>query len=65
MEKPFFKSRDFDMQPYTPDEMRVVVYLQTVAPDVGAGDDPVGFILAAHNYLMRQATKDIVRGRSQ
>lgn len=49
-----FDPRDFDKQPYSKEEMRVVEYLQSVAPDVGAGDDPIGFILAAHNYLMRE-----------
>jgi Protein of unknown function (DUF551) len=42
--------RDFDTKPYTPDERRVCEYLQQIVPDIGCGDDPVGFIIASHAF---------------
>lgn len=49
-----FDPRDFSANPYSGDEIRIVEYLQSVAPDIGAGDDPIGFLIAAHHYLMRE-----------
>lgn len=49
-----FDPRDFDKNPYSKEEGRVVAYLQLIAPDVGGGDDPIGFLLASHNYLIRE-----------
>lgn len=43
--------RDPDMDPYRPDERRVVEYLLEIAPDIGAGDDPIGFLIASHRVL--------------
>jgi hypothetical protein len=43
--------RDFDKHPYTPDERRVCEFLQTLAPDIGCGDDPIGFLLACYRML--------------
>lgn len=33
---------------YSLDEQRVVDYLLKVMPDIGAGDDPIGFLIASH-----------------
>lgn len=49
-----FESRDYFRNPYTDAEMRVVEYLHLVAPDIGGGDDPLGFIIASHKYLLRE-----------
>lgn len=49
-----FEPRDLKDKPYSNDECRVVDYLYLVAPDIGAGDDPIGFLLASHNWLMRE-----------
>lgn len=49
-----FEPRDLQTRPYSKEESRVVVYLHMVAPDIGAGDDPIGFLLASHNWLMRE-----------
>lgn len=42
--------RDLDQQPYSADEQRVVAYL--VERGLGGGDNPIGFILASHAYLV-------------
>lgn len=46
--------RDFDIQPYTPDEMRVCKFLQEIAPDLGCGNDPIGFFLACYATLIAE-----------
>ncbi len=44
--------RDMDKNPYSADEQRVCEYLQQITDSqVGCGDDPIGFLLASHNYL--------------
>lgn len=50
--------RDFDTQPYSADELRIVKYLTEIAPDIGAGDDPIGFILASHAQLVHDRKDD-------
>jgi len=45
---------------YSKDEQRVVEYLAKVIPDVGAGGDPIGFLIASHNSLV-QIMKDVRR----
>lgn len=40
--------RDFDKKPYSTDEARVAEWLARLG--VGGGDDPIGFILASHEY---------------
>ena len=40
---------------YTPDQERVVEYILELTNDeIGAGDDPIGFILASHAHLREQ-----------
>ena len=44
--------RDFEANPYTPDEQRVVDYLlEATGGIVRAGDDPIGFLIASHRAL--------------
>jgi hypothetical protein len=33
------------------DELRVVAWIQSRAPDVGGGDDPIGFLMASYELL--------------
>lgn len=50
-----FPERDFDANPYTPEEKRVAEYIaQQTGGAVGAGDDPIGFLLASHQFTMRE-----------
>jgi hypothetical protein len=44
--------RDFKTNPYSHDELRVVGYLAKILPDVGAGDDPIAFLIASHNVIV-------------
>jgi hypothetical protein len=48
---PSRNERNFDTHPYTPDELRVVAWIQKRAPDVGGGDDPIGFLLSSYELL--------------
>jgi hypothetical protein len=44
--------RDFETNPYSPDEERVADYLiEITAGAIGAGDDPIGFLIASHASL--------------
>lgn len=52
--------RDFESTPYTDEEMRVVNYLRFMCPDIGAGDDPIGFLLASHGALVRDREADAI-----
>lgn len=44
--------RDFDTNPYTPGEQRVADYLDDLMEGHGAGDDPIGFLIASHASLI-------------
>jgi len=44
--------RDFESQPYSPDEQRVASWL--MAHGIGGGDDPIGFILSSLEFAMGQ-----------
>lgn len=46
--------RDFDLNPYSPEEARVAKYLMEKT-GIGGGGDPIGFILASHNALAERA----------
>lgn len=47
--------RDFEANPYTPHEQRVVKYLDEEIPGgMGGGDDPVEFLIASHESLRRR-----------
>ena len=37
--------------PYSPDEQRVVDWLRKNVPDIGAGNDPIGFLLAGYDMV--------------
>lgn len=43
--------RDLDENPYTKDEQRVVAWLVGRSPEIGGGDDPIGFLLASYEYV--------------
>lgn len=44
--------RDLDKNPYSIDEQRVVLFF--FERGTGGGDDPIGYILASHQYLAEQ-----------
>lgn len=44
--------RDFENNPYSKDEERVAKWL--CERGVGGGNDPIGFILTAHEYAMQE-----------
>lgn len=46
------KGRDLEKNPYSPDEERVVQWMDRLG--IGGGDDPIGFLLASHDLLARQ-----------
>lgn len=46
--------RDFDSRPYSPDETRVATWLVGRCPDIGSGDDPIGFVLASYELIIMQ-----------
>lgn len=42
-------------KPYSPDEQRVCDYIAVVSNgQIGAGDDPIGFLIASHRYLSQR-----------
>lgn len=45
--------RDFDKNPYTPDEERVAKWLVDTG-GVGGGDDPIGYLIAAFEYMAKE-----------
>ena len=51
--------RDPETHPYTVEERRVCAYLQTLMPDIGCGDDPIGFLIASHAAI-RQDREGII-----
>lgn len=58
--RPADLERDFDRQPYSRDEQRVADWLHARAPEIGSGDDPIGFVLASYDHLriQRNAARD-------
>ena len=54
------KTRQPKMQPYSLDEQRVCAYLQQITKgQIGCGDDPIGFLIASHQWLLLHATDNI------
>jgi len=49
-----YKHRDFDKQPYSSDEFRVVQFFRELTHDLGGGDDPIGFLLGSYRMLRGQ-----------
>lgn len=46
--------RDFEANPYSPEEQRASDYIQHITNgQVGSGDDPIGFLIASHNFMIR------------
>jgi hypothetical protein len=49
--------RDFEKNPYTPDEQRVSDYIQEVVLGlIGSGDDPIGWLIT-HTRVLRDIVK--------
>lgn len=47
--------RDFTTNPYSPDEQRIVDWLLERSRDtVGAGDDPISFVLASYEQICQE-----------
>jgi len=44
--------RDFDKNPYSPDEARVAKFFGDKG--TGGGDDPIGALMASHDYAIAQ-----------
>lgn len=55
------QERDFDANPYSPDEERAAAYMRRLLPNVGTGDDPIGFVLASWEQMV--AERKSLRGR--
>jgi hypothetical protein len=47
--------RDFEEKPYSSDEQRVAKWLSEKG--VGGGDDPVGYLMVAHDYLVGERNR--------
>jgi hypothetical protein len=59
------EERDFEANPYSEQENRVVDYLIGLTDGhVGAGDDPIGFLISSHGYIVQQQRESsvIIRG---
>lgn len=61
---PLRKDRDIETAPYDRQEQRVCAYLQSVASSLGCGDDPIGFLIASHNFIMNQQKKEKQLGKN-
>jgi hypothetical protein len=49
------EDRNLNEKPYSPDEERVADYIVGLMGGVaGAGSDPIGFLIASHNYIQQQ-----------
>lgn len=50
---PLCRERDIEKSPYSADEARVVIHLASLFEGkLGAGDDPIGFLIASHAALV-------------
>lgn len=59
-------NRDFDKNPYSPDEERVAKWLDDKA-GVGGGEDPIGFLIASYAYIMhmnKELQRELDHGKS-
>jgi len=45
--------RDFDKNPYSPDEERVAKFIDDKT-GIGGGDDPIGFLMVSYEYLVAE-----------
>jgi hypothetical protein len=54
--KRFDEMRDLEARPYTPDELRVARYLVELT-GIGAGDDPIGFLIVSHRTIVDERKK--------
>ncbi len=53
--------RDFDQNPYSKDEERVAKYLVDLT-GIGAGDDPIGFLISSHAFLSAERKENSFAG---
>lgn len=53
----YSEMRDLDKNPYSKDEQRVIEYLNKISPGIGAGDDPIGFLIAVYDLLRNDLLK--------
>jgi len=44
--------RDFDKNPYSPDEERIAKFF--FDKGIGGGDDPIGFLIASYEYMVEE-----------
>jgi hypothetical protein len=52
-------------KPYTADEQRVVDYINLISDGaIGAGSDPIGFLMASHSYIQHERHKLITENKS-
>ncbi len=58
-----YKHRDFDKQPYSSDEFRVVQFFRELTHDLGGGDDPIGFLLGSYRMLRAQLDEAHAKNR--
>ena len=49
--------RDLDKNPYSPDEERVAKWIFDRPGGVGAGDDPIGFLITSYEYLIEERAR--------
>jgi hypothetical protein len=57
--------RDFEANPYSEEERRVADYLvKLTSGQVGAGDDPIGFLMASHGFIIEQRRQQSVTIRA-
>lgn len=63
-----FTDRDLNSSPFSEDELRVVKYLEEIAPDFGAGNDPILFLISSHGSLRhvnKMLTMEVERLRDE
>lgn len=54
--------RDIEKHPYSPEEQRVADYIAELTNNqIGAGDDPIGFLIASHGMRGAQIKELMAR----
>lgn len=49
-----FTMRDIEAHPYSADERRVCDFLLSRSPDMGCGNDPIGFLMASYVWAIHE-----------
>jgi hypothetical protein len=60
----YSEMRDMEKNPYSADEKRVAEYVVKLT-GVGAGNDPIGFLLASHAALLEDRDELVAHGIEQ